>query len=264
MVNTSDCLFDLIAAKHSTMSQTNRKIAGFVLDYPHDMVQMDLAEFVDATKTSRSSVIRFCKSLGLSGYRELQQKYLKQQPLFTEEHGNLEWCFEASQAAISQTFQAIDLAHFQEAVRSCAKANQIVWYGLGESGFQAEMANHKCRYLGINSYCCQDESSFMGMSSFIKGTDVLILISRSGEGEYFHRPLEIAKALGVLIIVITSKPFSWLAQRADICLFAYSRAAVHQNWLAVIKAGFEAITSTLILQVAEECGAQLIYEGDER
>lgn len=259
-----DCLLDLVTAKYSSMSQTNRKIAQFVLDYPHKMVQMDLTEFAEATKTSRSSVIRFCKTLGLSGYRELQQKYLEQQPLFTKEHGNLEWCFEASQAAILQTFRAIDLIEFQEVVQRLANANQIIWYGLGESGFQAEIANHKCRYLGINSYSCQDESSFIGISSFMKDSDVLILISQSGEGHYFRRPLEIAKALGVYTVVITSKPVSWLAQRADVCLFAYSRAAIHQNWLAVIKAGFEAITSTLILQIAEQRGTELTYEGDER
>lgn len=263
MVKDSNSLQAYITETYQSMSRTNKKMAMHILEYPFKIATMSLEEFAEATDCSRSSVIRFCKHLGLSGYRELQQVCLTPRRLFTEEHGNLEWCYRVSEVSIQQTFQNLDTNEFMEVIRRCAKAPQVIWYGLGESGFLAEMGNHKCRYLGINSYCYQDESSIVGTDLLMKPDDVLIVISQSGEGHYFHQPLAIARSKGLFVVAITSKRFSWLASQADITLFAYSKAASYNRWLAVIKAGFEALISTLVLRIAEERGTELEYEGDE-
>lgn len=244
------------------MSKTNQRIASAVLDDPLKVATITLVRFAEMTQTSRSTVIRFCKGIGFSGFSELQQECLRHEATFMQERGNLEWCYRVSELSVERTFRNLDVEQFQEVVSRCLQAKQILWYGVGESGLLAGIGNHKCRHLGINSSSCQDENNFMTFIGFMNPGDVMIVISQSGEGNYLKEPIRWAKSAGVFVVAITSKPLSWLAGQADQTLVAYSKAAIHNGWLAVIKAGFESLISTLVLQIAEQRGVDLAYEGE--
>lgn len=257
---SEETLRELLIQQYPTMSRANQRIASMILEDPFKVATASLVRFAEMTRTSRSTIIRFCKDLGFSGFSELRDECSRHEALFTKDRGNLEWCYRVSQQSIERTFRGLDVDEFQEVVSRCVQAKQILWYGVGESGLLAGIGNHKCRHLGINSSSCQDENSFMTFIGFLKPGDVMIVISRSGEGNYLRGPVEWAKSAGVYLVAITSKRLSWLARQADRTLIAYSKAAIHNNWLAVIKAGFESLISTLVLQIAEQRGVDLVYE----
>lgn len=260
MPMSEESLRELLIEKYPTLSRANQRIATAIIEDPLAVATSSLVRLAEMTQTSRSTVIRFCKELGFTGFSELRQECLRHEALFAAARGNLEWCYRVSQQSIERTFRSLDADEFQHVVDRCVEAKQILWYGVGESGLLAGIGNHKCRYLGINSNCCPDENNFRTFTGFMSPGDVMIVISRSGEGHYLIEPVRWAKSAGIYLVAITSRPLSWLAGQADRTLFAYSKAAIHNHWLAVIKAGFEALISTLVLQIAERRGVDLEYE----
>ncbi|MEG0767919.1 MAG: RpiR family transcriptional regulator, partial [Clostridia bacterium] len=54
-----------------TLSPKEQLVATFILDYPSEVVGMSIEELAASCNTSTSSVVRLCKSMGYSGYKEL-------------------------------------------------------------------------------------------------------------------------------------------------------------------------------------------------
>ena len=52
------------------LSRAERKVADWVLAHPREVAGSTLAEVARAAATSEPSVIRFCRRMGLSGFRE--------------------------------------------------------------------------------------------------------------------------------------------------------------------------------------------------
>ena len=58
----------------SELTQSEKKIAQMVLETPEEVIQMTANELAKASQTSPASVIRFCRSIGISGFTELKLK----------------------------------------------------------------------------------------------------------------------------------------------------------------------------------------------
>ena len=55
----------------SSLSPKERQVASFVLECPEKVVNMTIEEIATQSGTSASAVVRLCKSMGYSGYKEL-------------------------------------------------------------------------------------------------------------------------------------------------------------------------------------------------
>src|SRR5210317_2180576 len=53
------------------LSRAEKKVAEWVLAHPRQAAESTVAEVANACATSEPSVIRFCRRMGLSGFREL-------------------------------------------------------------------------------------------------------------------------------------------------------------------------------------------------
>lgn len=62
-----------IAARHDELPPQLKKIARFVIDHPHRVALMTIADLASEAGVQPSAVIRFSKALGYSGYTELQR-----------------------------------------------------------------------------------------------------------------------------------------------------------------------------------------------
>lgn len=66
-------LFDEIKRKFIRLSRGQRKVAQFVMDKPNVVATHTAQEVGKLIGVSESTVIRFCYSMGFSGYSNLQQ-----------------------------------------------------------------------------------------------------------------------------------------------------------------------------------------------
>ena len=68
----------MVVNAHDDLPPQLQKIAGFVLDFPEQAALMTIAEISEKIAVQPSAVIRFSKSLGFSGFSDIQ-KILRQQ-----------------------------------------------------------------------------------------------------------------------------------------------------------------------------------------
>lgn len=76
-------LNELIQSKFYELSKSQKKVATYVMDHPRDIAILSAQEVGAKIGVSETTVIRFCYSLPLSGYAELQ-KTIRERLLFQE------------------------------------------------------------------------------------------------------------------------------------------------------------------------------------
>lgn len=233
-------------------SNTQRNVIEILLKRPTEVLMLGLDDFAQVTGTSRSTVLRVAQKLGFSGYRELQQHALA----FVEQpkHSNdplMTWLTQSSRSVMQEAIATLEVPKINEVAQRLSKATLLVWFGIGESGFLAEIANHKCWFLGINSRACTETVNFESFSNTLNESQALIVISRTGTGHHIEKPLAMAQAKGAYTVGISSGHLSRLAQHASTCLFAPTEDVMMTGQRISIRAGHELVINSLILRLAQ-------------
>ena len=94
---------------------------------------------------------------------------------------------------------------------------KIFFMGMGKPGHIAKKLAATFSSLGIPSICLHPADAMHGDLGMLQPNDIVITMSYSGESTEIVGNLSNIKALGCLLIGITSNPNSSLAKRADIC-----------------------------------------------
>lgn len=243
-----------ISNKYSSLTRTQKRVAQYLLDNPSKVVSMDLESIARETFSSRSTVLRCIQELGFSGLKELQRHIAEAVDTDGKAGPISGWLYESTLMAVRETYKTLDYTALDEAVARCQRASRLFWYGVGDSGFLVEMANHRCWLLGIDSGVCTEEANLQSVSHTIDGSQVLIIVSRSGNGYYLVKPLEIAAQRNMFTIGITGSALSYLAEQCDVALVARTREAIVQDRFIPIRAGQELVINTLILETAKALG----------
>lgn len=256
-----DSIQGLLQDQIHSLGKTQQKVALFFLENSSRIREYELNDIAYATGVSRSSIIRFIKDLGFGGYRELKQFIIS-----TETNEGIDplvdWVVKSTGRVVEQTIATLEHKDLDMAIERCAKASRLFWYGVGESGVLAELANYRCWLMGLESNFCREMSLFGDIRHQLKPTDVLIVISRRGDGDYLYETLEGIKERDIFIIGVTSNRLSWLANNASVCLFPLSRGASIGSRHVPIRAGYELVHNAIILGTAQKRGIPFQLEDD--
>ena len=166
MNENGGCLLRIREALHA-LTPKEQHLANFLLLQPERAVDMSIDELADICGVSISTVIRLCKSLGYSGYKELCRNLysdvtapVQQESSFEDIHpgDRLEAVMRnvcvTSVKAIENTFSIQDISALEAAVDRLCAARRIDFYGLGASGFVALDASNKfqrCNKLTVST-----------------------------------------------------------------------------------------------------------------
>ncbi|WP_313891079.1 MurR/RpiR family transcriptional regulator [Psychrobacillus sp.] len=138
---------ELIQSKFDEMSKGQKKVATYVTDHPKEIALSSAQEIGTKIGVSETTVIRFCYSLSLTGYAELQ-KIIREQLLFHESSYTLyqkskleleqephfyEKVMERDRKNISETIKQIKEEDFESAIERLSKAETIYILGLRSS-----------------------------------------------------------------------------------------------------------------------------------
>ena len=140
-------LSDLIKVYYTEMSKSQKKVATYVMDQPKKVAMGSAQEIGTEIGVSETTVIRFCYSLQLSGYSELQ-KIIREQLLFqkssltTYQKSKLELgqephfltkVMEQDRVTIAETMNQIKEEDYEMAIEQLSKAETIYILGLRSS-----------------------------------------------------------------------------------------------------------------------------------
>ena len=224
---------DVISALHrhdGRFAAREQKVADYVKAHLEDVSGMTIAELAGESGVSTPTVVRFCRTLGVDGYREFKLRLaqniaVSMQYLAPEmeaggsgAHAAIDQVMSGVFATATMVRQQIDMTAFEAAKRALLGASQLLFAGVGggSSMLAAEGANRFFR-LGKPAFSVSDSYVLQMRAATLKPDDVLFLISASGEADAIVGAAEIANSYGGTTIALT-KPGTRLERVADIAI----------------------------------------------
>lgn len=208
------------------LSPSEQRVAQWVLDHPKEAAGATLASVSKECNTSEPTVLRFCRRVGISGFRELGIRLTEalSNPV-SYVHRDVSPSDSSSDAVLkvmdASIQSLIDMRAnlssmpIDHAVAVMSKARQIAFGGLGASGHVARDACHKFFRLGIPCSYLMDTPMILQFSAIAEADDVLVLLSHTGRWPEFAAAARLATARGATVIAITN-PESELASTASV------------------------------------------------
>lgn len=212
-----------------SINPSERKAADYIIRHPEKMVHMTVSELSDASGSSRSAIIRLCKTLGFKGYQEFKlcvagdlQNSDSRGDAYKEINpdSDLQTIVESVSAnnirSIHETLSILDTQKLQEAIDLIEKASRIDFYGIGASQLVAQDAQTK--FMRINKNCTAYSDHHLQLTSAVTLTanDVALAISNSGETLQTVECIEAARQSGAKAIGLTRYGNNTLSRLVDV------------------------------------------------
>ena len=219
---------------YDSLTDTEKKIADTVFSSPKDAVKMTVKELAERSGTVPSAVVRFCKSIGATGFSdfkiclsaELGGKVSATGMLPIGEGDDPQQVFRKVFASgintLEDTLSMIDFSQAEAIVRLLQQATRVVFFGVGTSSVIATDAQYRFAQLGIATSACTDILFMNVTAANLKAGDVAVCISHSGSTKATVDAMRRAKKSGADTIAISSFAHSSLAKESNYKLIAFS------------------------------------------
>jgi RpiR family carbohydrate utilization transcriptional regulator len=213
------------------LSRAEKQVARWVLEHPTQAANATLAEVAGKCGTSEPTVIRFCRSVGLGGFREFTRRLTE---ALSRPGSNIHRDLNADDTASDAVTKVLDASirslidvraqlssmPVEAAMNAMSAARQIAFVGLGASGHVASDACQKFFRLGLPCTALIDTPTILQYAAIARPNDVLIVASQTGHAPELASAASIARSNGAIVMALTD-PDSSLAANVDI-LFPFA------------------------------------------
>lgn len=216
----------------SEASPTEIQVIDYLMQHAPDVSKMSIHQLSEHTFASPTSIIRLCKKLGFSGYKEFVRQlivdqasrkhrvdksvYLTQTPTSNEFfHGIIDHNIQS----LLELQRQIDPTLIEACVRAIDRADKIVFFGMGASLLVGKDAQMKFVRIDKLVHVNDDWHTQLLMARNLSKKDLAFAISYSGETHEVLECSKEAKRLGATIITMTCNKANSLSKLADIPLF---------------------------------------------
>jgi RpiR family carbohydrate utilization transcriptional regulator len=203
-----------IQQQTSDLSRAEQRVARWVLEHPRKAARATLAEVAKQCGTSEPTVIRFCRHVGLGGFRDFTIRLTE---TLSRPGSNVHTNVSAEDTAADAVSKVLDASirslidmrsqlssmPFEDALAAMVPARQLAFAGLGASGHVANDACHKFFRLGIPCTALTDPPSILQFAAIAETQDVLVITSHTGLWPELIRASEIARSRGATVIALT-------------------------------------------------------------
>jgi RpiR family carbohydrate utilization transcriptional regulator len=208
-------MLNKIHAIQTSLSKSENKVAIIILEQPENYVNATMNELASAAGVSEPTIVRFCRSLKLSGYREFRSKLTQElASRLYYQHSQIE----ASDSATALVDKVINgaisslsnirnqLAEniIDETISLLSTSHRIEIYGVGGAGIVVNDAQLKFARLGLNSQAYCDTYLQRVAAGMLDENSCVLAISNSGRSKELITNCTLAKASGAKIISITA------------------------------------------------------------
>lgn len=211
-----------------SLSPAEKAVAEWILEHPRQATDATIATVAEAAGTSQPTVVRFCRSMGIDGFRDFKLRLAsaisRPDSVVHKDVTPDDSVHEAVGKVLDQSLRALDDLRgritslpFESALEALSNARQIVFAGLGASGEVARDALHKFFRLGIPCSTATDTPMLLQMAAIAEKDDVFIAVSSLGRWPSVVSAIRQAVERGATVIALTD-PDSPLADAASLVL----------------------------------------------
>jgi DNA-binding MurR/RpiR family transcriptional regulator len=227
------------------LAPVERRVAQAVLDDPGGVAWRSISELARTCGTSATSVVRFCRAIGLRGYPDLRLALAGA----VAHDGAADRIVAASAdidpdddpvtitkkiafadaAAVTDTASRLDTATLVRVVDALESAKRIDIYGVGASGFVAVDLQMKLQRINRPAFAWPDPH-MATTSAALRGTgDVAIGLSHTGTTVDTIDELAEARSHGATTVAITNFPWSPITDVTDFVLLTAARETAFRS-----------------------------------
>jgi len=212
-------VLDRIKACLPSLAPAEQRVAKLVLLDPRSFAKLPISELADRAHVSKPTVVRFCRSVGYDGLSDFKLKLAgsvsegvpfihrsvdvddKTSDIMVKVIDNtvaafLKYRNDASTAAIEKAVTTL--------VEAFNRGKRIEFFGVGNSGFVAQDAQHKFFRLGMHTIAYSDGHMQVMSASLLGPGDCVVVISNSGRTRDLMDACDIARKNGATTLVITA------------------------------------------------------------
>lgn len=215
------------------LARAEQRVANVVLDDASAVARLSITKVANAANTSETTVTRFCKAIGVSGYPALRIALAADAGRATATTGPdlggeitpdddvatlVSKIGYADARAIEDTAGQLDLAAFAHAVDALATADRIDIYGVGASSFVAGDLQQKLHRIGRVGFAWSDSHLMLSSAAVLSGADAALAVSHTGATTDTVDALRLAAARGARTIAVTNFPQAPISEAADYVL----------------------------------------------
>jgi DNA-binding MurR/RpiR family transcriptional regulator len=131
--------------------------------------------------------------------------------------------FAMEQAALQDTWRSLDRAAVSGAVRSLARARNVLFVTVGAGLGVCEVAAYRFKVLGLRAACTGDPATVIPEIHLLEPGDVVVGVSYHGHSSSVVDGLAYAQGRRLTTICITAAAGSPVAARADLALVVFGR-----------------------------------------
>jgi DNA-binding MurR/RpiR family transcriptional regulator len=257
------------------LRRAEQRVAEAVLADPAGISESSITTVAKRCETSETTVLRFCRAIGLAGYPELRialaraaqweendqvsgapatGKISADDPL-SDVVSKISY---ADARAISDTARSLDLEVLQRIVDALAKARRIELFGIGASALVAQDLQQKLHRIGLVSYAWSEAHLALTSAALLGADDVAVGISHSGTTIDTIDALQAARRHGARTVAITNFDKSPISRAADLVLVTAAQETAFRSGAMSSRIAQLALVDCLFAAVAQRSYDQAI------
>jgi DNA-binding MurR/RpiR family transcriptional regulator len=225
-----------IFAKTDSLNGAQKRLGHYLQNDSSALLVSNVRDLAQAVGVSKSTVVRFAKSLGYKGFPEFKREIQKEMRGKLRAAARMEETFaelgddenifakliKRDIQLLQETLQAASFPDFHKAVEIIWRAQKVFIIGLNASmalayllHFRLVRVKKDARWIFLTG-----GTSLLEQLAFMNPSDVLIAIDFLQVPREVQAALQHAKKVGAPILGITDFPSSAIAKAADVCLYA--------------------------------------------
>jgi len=249
------------------LAPVERRVAQAVLDDPQGVAWRSISELARSCGTSATSVVRFCRAIGLRGYPDLRLALAGAvarddvTSVTTASHDIApdddaatitKKIAYADARAVTDTANHLDIATLVQVTEALAKAGRIDIYGVGASGFVALDLQMKLQRIGRPAFAWPDPHMAISSASLRGAGDVAIGLSHTGTTVDTIDVLREARSHGALTVAVTNFPWSPITEVADLVLLTAARETAFRTGAMTSRIAQLTVVDCLFVTLAQQ------------
>jgi DNA-binding MurR/RpiR family transcriptional regulator len=253
-----------LRALRPSLSPAEDRVAEQVLADPRATAAKTISELATAARTSETTVLRFSKRLGLSGYPPLRLALAEESARPRAQAASrtdinatdsiddmIAKIAFADASAVEETAEQLDRDTLAQTAKILAHAVRVDIYGSGASAVVAADLQQKLHRIGCLAFAWSDPHIALTSAALLGPRDLAIGISHSGTTRETIESMAKAKANGARTMAITNFPLSPLAQGVDLVLTTAARETSLRSGATASRIAALTVVDCLYIAVAQ-------------
>ncbi len=218
-------ILDQILGIYDRLSETEKKVASYVLEKPDDVIHYSITEFSKIVQVSEASIFRFVRKLGFEGYQDFKIELTKQisGTRVSEEYSESEILNEyiaEIKLLVEKLGRTLDEQALNKVSDLIISSRKVIFFGVGLSSVAAEYGSLLLSVLGIPAFCYNDPHMQVTIATGLNEHDLVISVSHSGNIRDTVKSTQVARDVGAKTVAITAGINSPLSKVAEITLYS--------------------------------------------